>query len=78
MKYIWSTKKESCLSHGKAPLKLVVDTEPIHKAIEGNQEMLGIYSDYKGIPVIGASLQIPEYGWILLSEMDRSEAFTPP
>ncbi|HHT9112826.1 MAG TPA: EAL domain-containing protein [Candidatus Wunengus sp. YC65] len=61
----------------KAPLKLVVDTEPIHKAIEGNQEMLGIYSDYRGVPVIGASLQIPEYGWILLSEIDRSEAFAP-
>ena len=61
----------------KAPLKLVVDTEPIHKAIEGNQEMLDIYSNYRGVPVIGASLQIPEYGWILLSEIDRSEAFTP-
>ena len=61
----------------KAPLKLVVDTEPIHKAIEGNQEMLGIYSDYRGVPVIGVSLQIPEYGWILLSEIDRSEAFAP-
>lgn len=61
----------------KAPLKLVVDTEPIHKAIEDNQEMLGIYSDYRGMPVIGASLQIPEYGWILLSEIDRSEAFAP-
>jgi len=61
----------------KAPHKLVVDTEPIHKAIEGNQEMLGIYSDYRGVPVLGASLQIPEYGWILLSEIDRSEAFAP-
>ncbi len=61
----------------KAPHKLVVDTEPIHKAIEGNQEMLGIYSDYRGVPVLGVSLQIPEYGWILLSEIDRSEAFAP-
>ncbi|MCF6153811.1 MAG: HAMP domain-containing protein [Candidatus Brocadia sp.] len=60
-----------------ASLKQVVDTEPVLKIIEDDKEMVGIYPDYRGVPVVGSSLDIPEYGWILLSEIDKKEAFQP-
>lgn len=58
-------------------LKQVVDTEPVRRIIEGDGEMIGIYKDYRGIPVVGASKYIPEYGWTLLAEIDKTEAFAP-
>jgi signal transduction histidine kinase len=54
----------------------VVDTEPVRRIIEDdNGGMTGIYPDYRGVPIVGASIDIPEYGWILLAEMDKAEAF---
>lgn len=58
-------------------LKQVVDTEPVRKVVEDDKEIVGIYPDYRGVPVVGVSLNIPEYGWILLSEIDKKEAFKP-
>lgn len=58
-----------------APLRQVVDTEPVCKIIEEGKEMAGIYHDYRGVPVVGASAYIPEYGWMLLAEIDKAEAF---
>lgn len=60
---------------GRASLHLVVDTEPIRKIVERNKEMAGIYPDYRGVPVVGVSTDIPEYGWTLLTEKDKAEAF---
>lgn len=60
-----------------APLRQLVDTEPVHRIIEAAKEMVGIYSDYRGVPVIGVSMNISEYGWILLAEIDKAEAFAP-
>lgn len=60
-----------------APLKQVVDTEPVQKIAEGGGEMTGIYPDYRGMPIVGASAYIPEYGWTLLAEIDKAEAFAP-
>ncbi len=56
-------------------LRQPVDTEPVRKILEDGREMTGIYADYRGIPVAGASAYIPEYGWILLAEIDEAEAF---
>lgn len=56
-------------------LKQVVDTESVEKALNEGKEMIGIYNDYRGIPVIGASKYISEMGWVLLVETDVSEAF---
>ena len=61
----------------KAPLKQVVDTAPVRKIAEEGKEMVGIYPDYRGIPVVGASAHIPEYGWTLLAEIDKAEVFWP-
>ncbi|MDI6759377.1 MAG: sensor histidine kinase [Candidatus Brocadiaceae bacterium] len=57
-----------------APFTLVVDTKPIQESAEG-KEMVGIYPDYRGVPIVGASAYIPEFGWTLLAEIDEAEAF---
>ncbi|MDN3512835.1 MAG: PAS domain-containing protein [Candidatus Brocadia sp.] len=57
--------------------RLKVDTKPVRASIDSGTEMVGVYPDYRGIPVVGASLNIPEYGWILLSEIDEEEALKP-
>lgn len=59
------------------PLKLVVDTEPVRKIVNEGKETTGIYPDYRGVPVIGASKYMREYGWTLLVEMDKAVAFAP-
>ncbi len=56
-------------------LNRVVDTEPVRKIVESGSDMSGIYADYRGVPIVGASANIPEYGWILLAEVDKTEAF---
>ncbi len=60
-----------------APLKVEVDTEPVRRVAEGGGEMTGIYPDYRGVPIVGASMYLPEYGWTLLAEIDKAEAFAP-
>ncbi len=60
---------------GDAPLKQVIDTEPVRNIIENGKEMIGIYKDYRGVPVAGASMVIPNYHWILLAEIDKTEIF---
>ncbi|MCQ9206715.1 MAG: ATP-binding protein [Omnitrophica bacterium] len=56
-----------------------VDTYPVKKGLEENKEMIGIWPDYRGIPVAGASmvLHIEDFTWVLLSEQDVSEAVIP-
>ncbi len=58
-----------------APLQKNVDTEPVRKILESSQEMTGIYTDYRGIKVVGVSIDIPDYQWILLAEIDKAELF---
>lgn len=58
-----------------APLKQAVDTEPINKIAESGEDMKGIYLGYRGTPVVGVSLYMPEYSWTLLTEIDTAEAF---
>ena len=58
-----------------APFKQVVDTEPVRKIAEEGKEMAGMYRDYRGVSVVGASAYLPEYGWTLLAEMDEADAF---
>ncbi len=60
-----------------APLRQLVDTEPVRKIAEDHKEMVGIYPDYRKTPVAGVSMEIREYGWTLLAEIDKTEAFEP-
>jgi signal transduction histidine kinase/ActR/RegA family two-component response regulator len=61
----------------RAVLNQYVDTEPVRLAIEHGQEMAGHYRDYRGILIAGSSMLIPELGWVILAEIDFSEAFIP-
>ncbi|GIL19644.1 MAG: PAS domain-containing sensor histidine kinase [Candidatus Jettenia sp.] len=60
-----------------APLKQVVDTEPVRRIIEDGKEVVGVYKDYRGRFVVGALMSIPDYDWILFSEIDKAEIFGP-
>ncbi|MBM4056089.1 MAG: PAS domain S-box protein [Planctomycetes bacterium] len=54
-----------------------VDTLPVHVMDTEKNVMMGIYSDYRNIAVIGVSKQIPSMDWLLLVETDLSEALEP-
>jgi signal transduction histidine kinase len=58
-------------------LKVKVDTLPVRTALENRQEMTGDYNDYRGTPVSGASFILREPNWIVLTEIDFSQAFAP-
>jgi len=55
----------------------VVDTEGVRVAFDNKKGMVGIYPDYRGIPIIGASRYIEDVDWVVLAEKDVSEAFAP-
>lgn len=57
-------------------LKQKVDTIGVRNCISGNSG-IGIYDDYRGVPVIGSYAWIEEPGWALMTEMDVTEAFAP-
>jgi methyl-accepting chemotaxis protein len=59
-----------------------VDTEPVRLFQRHRKVMTGIYPDYRGILVVGASMGdeiFREFGfdWTVLAEIDVSEAFAP-
>src|SRR4051794_18034007 len=58
-------------------LRVRVDTEPVRAALTQNEEMTGDYTDYRGKPVSGASFLLREPGWVVITEIDFSEAYLP-
>lgn len=52
-----------------------VDTEPVRDALTNAIETVGIYEDYRGTTIIGASAFIPELEWIILAERDIPSTF---
>ncbi|MBI2470863.1 MAG: HAMP domain-containing protein [Planctomycetes bacterium] len=60
-----------------AQLRQEVNTTPVNKLLQEGKEMVGIYKDYRDVPVIGVSKHIKAMGWILLVETDVFEAFKP-
>lgn len=60
-----------------APLNQIVDTKPVQMALTSGREMIGMYPDYRGVPVFGVSINIPEYEWLLVAEVDKAELFAP-
>jgi len=60
-----------------AILKQKVDTNGVRTAFDNGVGMVGIYPDYRGIPILGVSRYVEEMGWVVLAEKDVSEAFAP-
>ncbi len=56
--------------------RVKVDTVGVRRALEAG-EIRALYADYRGVPVMGVSLALPQYGWVLLAEMDEAEALAP-
>jgi len=61
----------------KASLRQVVDTDPVENCLSDSEEIVGIWDDYRGVPVIGSSMciQMSGFKWVLIAEQDVSEAF---
>ena len=66
-------------------LKLKVDTENTRKCLEEirkygvsqHEHEALVYTDYRGVKVLGVNEYIPEMKWGLLAEIDKSEALAP-
>jgi len=58
-------------------LKQVVDTEGVRVAFDNEAGMIGIYTGYRGHPILGVSRYVEEMDWVILAEKDISEAFAP-
>lgn len=56
---------------------VLVSSEGINAALDRHESGSGIYTDYRGTPVLGVYLWIPEIEAALLSEMDKYEAYIP-
>lgn len=59
-----------------AVLKQKVDTEPIKKCFEENREISGIYKNYLGKEVVGASMCLAANGLTLVVEIGKDELLT--
>lgn len=54
-----------------------VDTVGVQECFTKNMEYVGIYPDYRGISIYGSSYCMPDYGIVLLAEMDEEELIEP-
>ena len=62
----------------QASFKLKVNTYPVTMHLQENKEVVGIWKDYRGVNVVGASILISfdDFRWTLISEQDTEEAFS--
>ncbi len=60
-----------------APYNVRVDTEPVRKCFEHNDNFRGYYQDYRGVTVFGISQCNIILGFVLIAEIDRSEILSP-
>lgn len=64
-------------------LKQKVDTVPVRLFQAQKKIMAGVYPNYRGVPVAGASMgddiarEFPELGWTILAEIDAAEFSLP-
>ena len=54
-----------------------VDTIGVQKCFNEGVEYVGFYPDYRGISIYGSSHCMPEFGIVLLAEMDEKELVEP-
>jgi len=60
-----------------AILKQTINTKPVTAALHSGKEVVGVYKNYMGRNVIGATRYLKKLGWVLLVETDESEAYSP-
>jgi len=60
-----------------AIFKQQVDTVGVKKCFKEGMEHVGFYPDYRGVPIYGSSYCMPEFGIVLLAEMDEQELVEP-
>jgi two-component system, OmpR family, phosphate regulon sensor histidine kinase PhoR len=58
-------------------LKQVANTKPVVSCISNNEEISGVWTDYRGVQVYGASMCMPDFGWTLLVEIDEEKVVEP-
>lgn len=58
-----------------APFRIKVSTPPVDACVKQAAKFKGIYPDYRGTKVAGASSCLPGYKWTLVAEIDEREAF---
>src|SRR3989304_4741635 len=58
-------------------LRQEVNTAPVNACLGEDRVMSGLYPDYRGIEVAGASMCIPSMKWTLLAEIDAGEELAP-
>lgn len=61
----------------EAILRQLVNTEPVTAALHSGKEIVGVYKNYMGRNVIGATRYVKKMKWVLLVETDESEAYSP-
>ena len=58
-------------------LSQLVNTEPVTAAFNMGKEVVGVYKNYMGRNVIGATRYLKKLPWVLLVETEESEAYSP-
>ena len=63
----------------KAIFNVKVDTFPVKKCFEDNEEVKGVWLNYCGVPVAGVSMcmTVGDFTWVLISEQGIAEIFLP-
>ena len=71
-------RSNSRFSTEATALKLQVNTEAVRDALDGSEEVK-VIKDYRGVPVLSAYglINIENFFWAILCEIDVSEAFKP-
>jgi class 3 adenylate cyclase len=54
-----------------------VDTVAVQKCFNEEEDHVGFYPDYREIPIYGSSFCAPEFGIVLLAEIDEKELVEP-
>lgn len=60
-----------------AVFQIKVDTLGVQKCFNEGKEHLGLYNDYRGIPIYGSSYCARDLGIVLLAEIDEAEVAKP-
>lgn len=58
-------------------LRRKIETMPVRVASEQGQEITAEYQDYRGRKVSGASFIVRKFDWVVVTEIDFSQAFAP-